>query len=124
MMKVLMVDDNEVFIDLLKDILESAGNYSAIIAGNGDEVYKAFLKFKPDVILTDIEMPIKNGIEMLKDIRTQNPGIKTIYMSSDMERYKQLLRDEKTKYNANVIDKPLCFSKVLGILNEYRNEGI
>jgi CheY-like chemotaxis protein len=117
MMKVLIVDDNETLTSLLKEVLETEGLYDVKTADNGESGYKAFLNFKPDVILTDIEMPVKNGLDMVKDIRVHDPEIKTIYMSGDLKRYKTRLEIEKTEHHADLINKPLCFSKVLGLFH-------
>jgi CheY-like chemotaxis protein len=117
MMKVLIVDDNIALTGLLKEVLETEGDYNIKTAENGEAGYKTFLKFKPDVILTDIEMPVKNGLDMVKDIREHDPDIKTIYMSGDLNRYRTRLEKEKMEHHADLVNKPLCFSKVLGLFH-------
>lgn len=117
MMKVLIVDDNETLTGLLKEVLETEGDYNVKTAENGETGYRVFLNFKPDVILTDIEMPVKNGLDMVKDIRVHDPDIKTIYMSGDLRRYKTRLEVEKAKHHADMVNKPLCFSKVLDLFH-------
>ena len=117
MMKVLIVDDNKTLVGLLKEKLEEEGFYDIRTAENGKEGYRAFLSFEPDIILTDIEMPLKNGIEMMRDIRLIQPWIKAVYMSADIHRYRKFLEEEKTRYKAKLLDKPFtCFniSELLG----------
>ena len=121
-MKVLIVDDNEVLTGLLKEMLEIEGVDHVETAENGEEGYAVFLLFKPDIILTDIEMPVKNGLEMVKDIRAHYAGIKIIYMSSDSDRYRKLLEDEKIRYKARFINKPFLLSEVIGFFHEYQKE--
>ncbi len=121
-MRVLIVDDNQGLTAIMKDMLEEEGPYSVETAPNGENGYKVFLSFRPDVILTDIEMPVKNGLEMVKKIRMNHPGIKIIYMSGDMNRYRGALEREQSEYHANLIDKPFVFSKIVGMFNECRNE--
>jgi YesN/AraC family two-component response regulator len=123
MKKVLIVDDNEVLAGLLKEMLERQGDFRVMIAENGESGYKTSLCFDPDIILTDIEMPVKNGLDMIRDIRALRPGIKTIYMSSYPDKYKTSLRDEVTKHNVNVLNKPLHFSKIKELFNLSREEG-
>lgn len=123
MVRVLIVDDNEGLTALMKEMLEAEGIYHVETAENGEAGYLAFLHFRPDIILTDIEMPVKSGLEMVKEIRVHYPGIKTIYMSGDMNRYRFLLKKEETEYKANLLDKPFSFSKVIGLFNEYQAEG-
>jgi len=124
MVKVLIVDDNEVLTGLIKEMLEIEGINDVKTAENGEEGYITFLYFRPDIILTDIEMPVKNGLEMVKDIRAHHPRIKTIYMSSDLNRYRTLLEDEKTKYKAKLLNKPFSPFEVMGFIHEYRKEGV
>jgi len=121
--KVLIVEDNNALIRLLKQMFESEGIYRVKTAKNGDEGYVAFLSFKPDIILTDIEMPVKNGLDMMRDIRMRQPWIKTIYMSADPDRYRSFLDEEKTKYRASFLDKPFSGSKVIELINESQKEG-
>jgi len=117
MMKVLIVDDNEALTGLLKEVLETEGEYNVKTAENGEAGYKAFLNFKPDVILTDIEMPIKNGLDMVEDIRSHDPEIKAIFMSGNLYKYKTRLEVEKSRHHADMVNKPLCFSKVLDLFH-------
>jgi len=117
MMKVLIVDDNETLSGLLKEVLETEGDYNVKTAENGEAGYRTFLNFRPDVILTDIEMPVKNGLDMVKDIRAHDPDIKAIYMSGDLRRYKTRLEVEKSSHRADMVNKPLCFSKVLDLFH-------
>ncbi len=118
MMKVLIVDDNEDLTGLIKEMIEREGIYRVKTAANGGEGYVVFLHFKPDIILTDIQMPVKNGLEMVRDIRTHNPGIRVIYMSGDLSRFRSLLEDEKKKYLASFIPKPFSRFELVGLLSE------
>jgi len=118
MMKVLIVDDDEALADLIKEMVERVGIYRVKTAANGEEGYEVFLQFKPDIILTDIQMPGKNGLEMVRDIRNHDPWIKTIYMSADLNRFRSLLEDEKEEYQASFLTKPFSRFELLGLLSE------
>lgn len=122
MIKVLIVDDDEALARLIKKMIEKMGSYHVKTAVNGNEGYEVFLHFKPDIILTDIQMPAKNGLEMVRDMRNHEPGIKTIYMSGNMRRFRTRLEEEKTKYKASLLDKPFSFSKLTGLFYEYQKE--
>lgn len=121
-MKLLIVDDNELLTCLLKEILEIEGIDHVETAENGEEGYAVSLLFKPDIILTDIEMPGKSGLEMVRDIRAHYPAIKTIYMSADADRYRTFLEDEKKRYNARFINKPFLLSEVIRFFHDYQKE--
>lgn len=123
-LRVLIVDDNEALTTLMKELLETEGRYRVKTAVNGEDGYLAFLHFRPDIILTDIEMPIKNGIEMVRKIRVHHPGVKTIYMSGDLNSYRMLLEKEEREYKATILDKPFSFSNVIALFHEYQREAI
>jgi len=67
---VLIVEDNEDVIHYLMSILSK--NHDVIVAANGDEGLKKAIEYVPDLILTDIMMPVMDGIEMLGLVK-QNP---------------------------------------------------
>lgn len=66
--KVLIVEDEETIQRLFKGVLEKVG-YKIIIAGDGEQGVQLASKEKPDLILMDVQMPIKNGLEATKEIK-------------------------------------------------------
>ena len=72
--RVLVVDDSLMFRKLLAQGLDSDPNIE-VVADVGDvyEARDAILKFKPDVMTLDVEMPRMNGIEFLKRLMPQYP---------------------------------------------------
>jgi two-component system, OmpR family, response regulator CpxR len=121
-MKVLIVEDNEELSALLKERLEIEGFAHIKTAENGETGHLTFRRFQPDIVLTDIEMPLKNGLEMVKEIRTHHPETKTIYMSANLQKHRRALEEEQIKYNAVILSKPFSFTKVIGLLQEYQEE--
>jgi len=117
-MKVLIVDDDEALAVLIKEMIKSGGCYSVKTAANGKEGYEAFLQFKSDIILSDIQMPEKNGFEMVRAIRIHRPSIRVIYMSGCLSRFRSLLEDEKKKYQASFLTKPFSRFELLGLLSK------
>jgi len=86
-LKVLLVEDEEKIADLLKSAL--GDNFrSFLIANNGEEGYEIFSKTSPDIIITDIMMPLSNGLEMAKKIRVKNKNIPIIILSAFSEKEK------------------------------------
>ena len=67
--KVLAVDDDVLVRESLRKILEETG-YEATICSNGHEAIAAVSKHDFDLIGTDVRMPVMNGIEMLRQIRS------------------------------------------------------
>ena len=69
--KVLIVEDEETIQRLFKDVLEKVG-YKIIIAGDGEQGVQLALKEKPGLILMDMQMPVKDGLEATREIK-DNP---------------------------------------------------
>ena len=67
MYKILVVDDEIHIVDMLKDYFE-INDYNVITANDGDEAIEK-LKFNPDLIILDINMPKINGLDLCKKIR-------------------------------------------------------
>lgn len=72
-MKTLVVDDTVANRQLLSWILEELG-HDVVEAGNGEEAVNAFEKESPDLILLDVMMPIMDGYEAAKRIKSQSQG--------------------------------------------------
>jgi DNA-binding NarL/FixJ family response regulator len=79
---VIIADDQHLFLDGLRMLL---ADYKAIrIAGeaaNGEEVLDLVVKAKPDVIITDIHMPVMDGVELTKELQKYYPEIKIIALT-------------------------------------------
>lgn len=68
--KLLLVEDDASLIFVEKNtLMDIIGGYEIVTASNGKEGLKAWETFKPDVIISDIDMPIMNGINMVRNIR-------------------------------------------------------
>ena len=70
--KILIVDDNEHVLKLLKISLEKA-NYEVYQAMNGDEGLEKAIEVLPDLIISDVMMPMTDGIEFCWMIRDNSP---------------------------------------------------
>jgi len=65
---ILIVEDNEKNMKLVRDVLQAKG-YATIEAGTGEEGIRLAAERKPDLILMDIQLPGINGIEALRVLR-------------------------------------------------------
>jgi signal transduction histidine kinase len=72
--KVLLADDNADMRDYVGRLL--AGRYELTMANNGEEAYEKLLEVKPDLLLTDVMMPVLDGFGLLKKIRG-NPATRS-----------------------------------------------
>ena len=66
--KILIVDDSEVIRRIFTDALTQP-DYQLFTATDGEEAQQKVHELKPDIVLLDVEMPVLNGFEVLRDIR-------------------------------------------------------
>ena len=83
-MKLLVVDDAKLIHFMVKKILNAKGLDSIEYADafNGDEAVEIAKEFTPDLVLLDVVMPKKDGIETLKALKEFNSNIEVIMVSS------------------------------------------
>ena len=116
-MRVLVVDDDPFLADTIQEVLKNDG-FEVMSACDGMDGYTTYLLFKPDVVITDIQMPRNNGLEMMKRIRLHNPMIKTIYISGNIASFKPYLLEEKKRYPVSFFEKPFSFESLIRIITE------
>jgi CheY-like chemotaxis protein len=80
MAKILVFDDEPSILFMIRKMLEKAG-HDVEVALNGKEGMALFEKNKPDLLITDIIMPEKEGLETIFELRRQHPGLKIIAIS-------------------------------------------
>ena len=80
MAKILLIDDEEQMRFLLTRMLTRDG-HEVFVAQDGVEGKQTFYQVKPDLVITDIVMPIKDGLEVIAEIRTTHPMQSIIAMS-------------------------------------------
>lgn len=67
--KVLVVDDNPVSRELIREVLEDSDR-KVLEAENGEEALRKIADEKPDIVLLDIQLPVFDGYEVLRQVRT------------------------------------------------------
>lgn len=102
--KLLLVDDEEGIRTFLGISLADLG-YDVITAENGEEALKAFAEHDPAIVLTDIKMPVMDGIELLKRIKKASPDTEVVMISGhgDMDLAIKSLKFEA----ADFVTKPI-----------------
>lgn len=84
--KVLLVDDHQIIVDGLKSLLQNSDEIIVVAeANNGSEALRILDILEIDVVLMDIDMPVLNGIDTLKEISKQSFGVKVIILSMHNE---------------------------------------
>ena len=87
MASIFIVEDEFSLIKLYEFLLTTYGHEVIAVAKNGEEAVKKYkmLPSKPDIIIMDHRMPIKNGIEASKEILEINKDANIIFASADKE---------------------------------------
>ena len=67
--KILVMDDDECMRELLRLHLANAG-YDVVLAEDAIEAGKLILKWQPDLLLADVEMPYMNGLEFVQAVKS------------------------------------------------------
>ncbi len=116
MVKILIGDDSAFMRKILKNILAKEGYTDISEASNGEEVIEKFIKEKPDVVLLDIIMEKKDGIETLKEIIKLDKNAKVIMVSAVGQE--QMVKEAITIGAEDYIVKPFTPSKVVSSIKK------
>jgi CheY-like chemotaxis protein len=80
MARVLLIEDNQAQREILRLILEKMG-HTVIEASDGDDGLSRYARDGADLVLTDLIMPGKEGLETIQEFRRTYPAVKVIAMS-------------------------------------------
>lgn len=90
MKRILIIDDEQIVLEVLRKILELEG-YEVVTAFNGAEGIELFRQKPCDLVITDMVMPEKDGLQTILDLRKETPDLAIIAMSGggtiSKERY-------------------------------------
>ena len=114
---VLVVDDDEGVLRLLK-ILIGGGGYRVITATDGAVAVRQLEQFRPSLILTDIKMPVMDGIKLIRHIR-RTPGLMNIPVVAMSGAGSEGLSDAMAAGATAAVGKPLEFDKVVEMIGQY-----
>lgn len=83
MYRILLVDDEAVELDTLKNYIDwkSFGVGQVDAAGNGKAAFELVLERRPDIVITDIQMPVMDGIALARKIYEWDPHIKIVFLT-------------------------------------------
>ena len=117
--KILIVDDEKTFSELLKFNLESTGKYKVKIENSGLRGFDRVLEYKPDLILLDLMMPDMPGDKIAYQLRNHKDtkNIPIILLTA-------IITGEETKKHNNVLGnytvvaKPVDIDKLIAIIDK------
>jgi DNA-binding NtrC family response regulator len=118
-MRVLVVDDDCTLTSSIREVLENEG-IEVMTAKDGIDGYSAYLAFMPDVVVTEVQMPRRSGVEMMQRIRNHHPGIQTVYMSGHMGAVRPFLREEAKRFLVTFFEKPFPLNSLKQVVDRSR----
>jgi len=88
-MKIFLADDDQVICKGLSKVITSFGNEFEVVgaASNGEDALEFLLHHQCDVLITDIKMPVMDGVELIAAIREQGLSLKIIVLSGFDDYY-------------------------------------
>ncbi len=116
-MDVLIADDSEFMRSLLREILE--GEYAIVDeAENGVEAIELYKNHDPDVVMMDIVMPIRDGIEATNEITDADPDAKVIMCTSvgQEQKMKQAIQAGAEGYITKPFQKPSVLEEIENVV--------
>ena len=122
MYKVLLVDDEEVIREGMTKIIdwEAIGFRFMGAAENGIEAYERLMQDPADIVITDLKMPVIDGLELIAKIQEEHPEIVFVVLSGygEFELAKQAMRYGVKHY----LLKPCNEQKIIEVLNEIKDD--
>lgn len=82
--KILLVDDHIIFRDGLKALINTMDHFQVVAEGDNGEVALALLEAtEVDLLITDIHMPVMNGMSLISEVRLKYPELRIIVLTMD-----------------------------------------
>ncbi|WP_299171608.1 response regulator transcription factor [uncultured Allomuricauda sp.] len=80
--KILICEDHQIVIDGLRSIIQDFSGFEVVDAVNGySNLYSSLEKYEPSILLLDLNLPQKNGLEILQELRGKNNDIKVLILT-------------------------------------------
>jgi CheY-like chemotaxis protein len=123
MIRILLVDDDDMSRGAIHKMLERAG-YAVESTRDGGEVIRMYAEQAADLVITDLIMPDKDGLEIIQDLRKLNPKVRILAISGggrvDANEYLAVAR----KFGAvEVLSKPFTKDELRKAVNAALGTG-
>jgi DNA-binding NtrC family response regulator len=114
--RVLIVDDDVSIRRTLRTLFERAG-YQVMLAEDGNEAVRLWRDHGGDLVITDLHMPGKDGIQTIVELLSHSPGIRIIAMSGGGQTKRLDLLGNATLLGAVLtIEKPFTIDEMMNVV--------
>ncbi|MGO9013383.1 MAG: response regulator [Dissulfurispiraceae bacterium] len=113
---ILIIDDDISLRNLLKEIFEHL-NYEVYVASNGKEGVESYRRTNTNIVLADIYMPGKDGLETIREIMREFPEAKIIAMSGFYQGNMDFFQAARDLGAVDCVNKPFKPEDIVRIVN-------
>lgn len=118
MARILVIDDEPQVRTMLRELLEDE-SYEVVDASNGKEGLALYRKESIDLVITDLIMPEKEGIETIRELRKISPEVKIIAISGGSRLLSnEFLTVAKALGAQRILKKPIAFDELRKAIEE------
>ncbi len=117
MKRILIIDDEELALSLLKKILENEG-YEVVEALDGQRGLDLFKESPTDLVITDIVMPVKDGLSTIMELRNINKDLPVIAISGGGTIAKERYLTVASYLNVLTIPKPFTKEEIVNAVKD------
>ncbi|WP_374007076.1 response regulator [Leifsonia sp. LS-T14] len=119
--RVVVVEDDPDVAFFMKTVLEKRADAVAIAVTDPSLALTRIAEFEPDLVITDIEMPGISGLDLLKELRSQYPGMPVVVMTAhvSVDYAVSALRAQADEF----LTKPIASSELVAIVNRLAAQG-
>ena len=125
--RVMIVDDHAIVREGIAEVLEQSGDFKVVgQAGDGEEAVNKVQELRPDVVIMDILMPVKDGIEACRDITAALPDTRVLMLTASNRHgaIVQAVNAGATGYLQKFSGKEMLLSTVREVAGgEFRVQG-
>ena len=116
MARILIIEDTQEEREMLQKMLGTQG-HEVVGAPNGEEGLAAYREKPVDLVITDILMPKKDGVETIRELREEDPDIKVIAITGARGKFNRLPAAENVGADRTLM-KPFMMAELLDAVRE------
>lgn len=118
--KVLVIDDEKLFTELIKANLELTGKYEVETENKGENAKFTTRDFKPDIILVDVIMPGKSGVSVVAELKEDEElkDIPVVFLTA-LATTQKTVEQDITISDHPFISKPISIKDLIGSIEKY-----